>query len=194
MMDWAVLFDLDGTLVESSRLKPLRDARRWPQVYGSLALSELQAGTREMLAATAEFAQIGVITMAPRTYAERLLRYHDLAVPVLVAYHDVIQRIARHYQTGARLRAAQIDQLVDSRLLNPGLEHSHRLFLATFDAAVHSGHTEKLDLEEALREAFLRTRLAPYPEGTFMRALSVTPSAAGTTRATTAICGRGDRR
>jgi HAD superfamily hydrolase (TIGR01549 family) len=88
-LDWAVLFDLDGTLVESSRLKPLRDARRWPQVYSSLALSELLPGTREMLAATAQFAQIGVITMAPRTYAERLLRHHDLAVPVLVAYHDV---------------------------------------------------------------------------------------------------------
>lgn len=89
MMDWAVLFDLDGTLVQSSRLKPLRDGRRWPEVYASLALSELLAGTREMLAATAQFAQIGVITMAPRTYAERLLRHHDLAVPVLVAYHDV---------------------------------------------------------------------------------------------------------
>jgi HAD superfamily hydrolase (TIGR01549 family) len=89
MKAWAVLFDLDGTLVQSTRLKPLRDARRWQEVYASFSLSELLPGTRQMLTATAQFAHVGVITMAPRTYAERLLRHHDLAVPVLVAYHEV---------------------------------------------------------------------------------------------------------
>ena len=89
MKPWAVLFDLDDTLVDTALLKPLRDARRWPEVYAALTRTTLEPGTREMLAATSRVAEIGVVTMAPRTYAERLLRHHNLAVPVLVAYHDV---------------------------------------------------------------------------------------------------------
>jgi phosphoglycolate phosphatase len=89
MKDWAVLFDLDDTLVETYAIKPLRDRRRWQEAYAAFGSTELLPGARELVAAAAQFAHVGVITMAPRTYAERLLRHHDLAVPVLVAYHDV---------------------------------------------------------------------------------------------------------
>jgi phosphoglycolate phosphatase-like HAD superfamily hydrolase len=33
--------------------------------------------------------EIGVVTKAPRPYAEKLLSFHGLDVPVLIAYHDV---------------------------------------------------------------------------------------------------------
>ena len=121
MKDWAVLFDLDGTLVESARLKTLRDTRRWSDVYASFALSEVRPGTRSMLAATAEFAQIGVITMAPRTYAERLLRYHALAVPVLVAYRDV-SRLELKPHPRPILLAAELLHVPPARVIYVGDE------------------------------------------------------------------------
>jgi len=33
--------------------------------------------------------EIGVVTKAPRPYAQKLLTFHGLDVPVIVAYHDV---------------------------------------------------------------------------------------------------------
>jgi HAD superfamily hydrolase (TIGR01549 family) len=87
--EWAVLFDLDGTLVESQVLKPLRDAGRWPEVRASFGLSALLPGTLELLGAVSRVAHVGVITMAPRSYAELLLEHHGLTLPVLVAYRDV---------------------------------------------------------------------------------------------------------
>lgn len=35
---------------------------------------------------------LGVVTMAPRPYAEKLLTHHGLSIPTLVAYHDVVRR------------------------------------------------------------------------------------------------------
>ena len=86
---WAVLFDLDGTLVETSKLAGLRSARRWTEIYASLARTNVLPGTNEMLAEVTAVAQTGVVTTAPRPYAERLLMHHGLAIPVVVAYHDV---------------------------------------------------------------------------------------------------------
>lgn len=33
-----------------------------------------------------------MVTSSPRAYAERLLAYHQLDIPVLVAYHDIARR------------------------------------------------------------------------------------------------------
>lgn len=90
--EWAVLFDLDDTLVQTQQLKALRLARDWPKVYAAFGESWVLPGTREMLSTISVLAQTGVVTMAPRTYAERLLQHHALNIEVVIAYHDVVRR------------------------------------------------------------------------------------------------------
>jgi HAD superfamily hydrolase (TIGR01509 family) len=133
--EWAVLFDLDGTLVQTGELKRFRDARDWRAAYASFALSTLMPGTREMLASTALFAHVGVITMAPRTYAERLLRHHDLAVPVLVAFHDVPRAELKPHPRPILL-AAELLRVPPERLIYVGDEA--RDVMAALAAGAHA--------------------------------------------------------
>jgi HAD superfamily hydrolase (TIGR01549 family) len=87
--DWAVVFDLDETLVLTSALEPLRRKRRWAEVYSAFSRTELPVGTLEFLKRISHKAQLGVVTKAPRSYAEKLLAFHQINVPVIAAYHDV---------------------------------------------------------------------------------------------------------
>ncbi len=87
--EWGILLDLDETLVLTSKLEELRRRRAWQQVYRSFSESTLPPGTREFLEKTRNLARLGVVTTSPRPYAEKLLAYHGIELPVLVAYHDV---------------------------------------------------------------------------------------------------------
>lgn len=86
---WAVIFDLDETLVLTSALEPLRKKRMWSDVYAAFDKTQLPSGTLKFLKRVAKIAQIGVVTKAPRSYAERLLAHYGMEIPVLAAYHDV---------------------------------------------------------------------------------------------------------
>ena len=91
----AILFDLDETLVLSRALEPLRRARRWADVYAAFSQTSIPKGTLEFLVSVSRLAHLGVVTKSPRTYAEKLLAYHGIKVPVAVAYHDV-SRVKPH--------------------------------------------------------------------------------------------------
>jgi len=85
----AVFLDLDQTLVITQAIEALRQKRNWPAVYRAFDQTRLPLGTKAFLREAAKLATLGVITNSPRSYATRLLAYHDLDVRVLVAYHDV---------------------------------------------------------------------------------------------------------
>jgi HAD superfamily hydrolase (TIGR01549 family) len=87
----AILFDLDETLVLTNSLEPLRRLRNWPEIYANFAQIQLPPETLKFISdlKTLGDIEIGVVTKAPRPYAEKLLRFHGIEVPVLVAYHDV---------------------------------------------------------------------------------------------------------
>jgi HAD superfamily hydrolase (TIGR01549 family) len=87
--DWAVVFDLDETLVLTSALEPLRRKGRWAEVYAAFSRTELPLGTLDFLKKISQQARIGVVTKAPRSYAEKLLAFHRIKMPVIAAYHDV---------------------------------------------------------------------------------------------------------
>ena len=89
---WGVLLDLDQTLVLTDAIEPLRRQRAWSKVYRSFEKTVLPPGTAKFLSKAEELAKLGVVTTSPRTYAQRLLSYHGLQLPVLVAYHDVGRR------------------------------------------------------------------------------------------------------
>jgi phosphoglycolate phosphatase-like HAD superfamily hydrolase len=86
---FGVLIDLDQTLVDSSALKPLRDARDWRQVHSSLHLSQVYEFADSFLGAiNRSQLPYGIVTSAPRAYAESMIRHHGLQVPVVTAFHD----------------------------------------------------------------------------------------------------------
>lgn len=88
-MTFGVLIDLDQTLVDSSRLKPLRDARNWRDVRMSLDLSSVYPYAVSFLESlSARGLTAGIVTSSPRPYAEDLVRHHGLPIRVVTAYHD----------------------------------------------------------------------------------------------------------
>jgi HAD superfamily hydrolase (TIGR01549 family) len=89
---WGVLLDLDQTLVLTDAIEPLRRRRLWFKVYNSFDQTAVPPGTARFLSKAGELAKLGVVTTSQRTYAESLLAYHRLQLPVLVAFHDVTQR------------------------------------------------------------------------------------------------------
>lgn len=91
MNSWAFVLDLDDTLVLTSTLLQLRKQRKWQEVYEAFGTTTLPLGTRDFLDSIRCIGKFGVVTSAPRPYAERLVAYHKLEIPVLVAYHDVTQ-------------------------------------------------------------------------------------------------------
>ena len=86
--NWTILFDLDQTLILTSALASLRNARAWSRVYEQFHLTNLPPGTLEFLSQVRSFAQLGIVTNTPRPYAEKLVAYHRLPIPIVVAYHD----------------------------------------------------------------------------------------------------------
>jgi HAD superfamily hydrolase (TIGR01509 family) len=87
--DWAVVFDIDETLVLTSTLEPLRRKRKWAEVYAAFPQTQLPHGTLDFIERVSRKASLAAATKSPRVYAERLLAYHGLRVPVAAAYHDV---------------------------------------------------------------------------------------------------------
>jgi HAD superfamily hydrolase (TIGR01549 family) len=113
----AVFLDLDQTLVITQAIESLRQKRNWSAVYRAFDKTHLPPGTKKFLEKAATLATVGVITNSPRSYATRLLAYHDLDVRVLVAYHDV-----RNHKPNPDpiLRAAEIVGLPVDRCIHVG--------------------------------------------------------------------------
>ena len=88
------LFDLDNTLVDSLHLKPLRDARRWREVYERIEGVSTFAGITDVWQILRERgAFLGVVTHSPRSYATRVLSHVGLVPDNLVAYHDLQRKL-----------------------------------------------------------------------------------------------------
>jgi len=88
-MQWlGVLFDLDMTLVDTSCLKPLRKQRLWKEVYSHIPKTVVFPGMSELVHELSGICKMGVVTSAPRPYAERVVLFHSLPITVLSTYHD----------------------------------------------------------------------------------------------------------
>jgi HAD superfamily hydrolase (TIGR01549 family) len=101
----AVLFDLDETLVITNAIEHLRK-RPWEKAYAAFSKTQLPNGTPQFLEKLSRIAKLGVVTKAPRPYAERLLSYHGIKIPVIVAYHDV--KIVKPNPEGLLLAAQKL--------------------------------------------------------------------------------------
>ncbi|MCY1703940.1 HAD-IA family hydrolase [Deinococcus sp. SL84] len=90
----AVLFDLDDTLVDSGHLESFRLNRDRQGLEGALPDLKAPPNMHEQLRRLGQSLPLGVVTTAPRWYAERLLThlYPDIRWQALVTYGDVQRR------------------------------------------------------------------------------------------------------
>lgn len=84
-----IIFDLDDTLVDTRPLMEFREERNWPKAIRNLLLTNVYPGIRELLDIVKSLdIKSGIVTSSPRKYAEAVVSYHRLEIPVLVAYQD----------------------------------------------------------------------------------------------------------
>jgi hypothetical protein len=84
-----VLLDLDQTLVDTTSLKPFREARDWTGALAHLNETQLIPDAQFLIAEIRRLNLLfGIVTSSPRDYAEALVAHHKLDIPVVVAYHD----------------------------------------------------------------------------------------------------------
>jgi len=86
----AVLFDLDGTLVDTATLEPLRKAKKWRDCVAQCGSTNCFPGIPEVLGGLREKGvKIGIVTTSVSFYAERLCGHHGIKYDTLIAWHDV---------------------------------------------------------------------------------------------------------
>lgn len=85
-----LIFDLDGTLVDTSSLDVLRREKRWNDVYQQFATCSIYPESIDLIKSARSLGiKIAVVTNAPSKYARELIKYFELPIDHLVAYHDV---------------------------------------------------------------------------------------------------------
>jgi thimet oligopeptidase len=77
---------------------------------------------------------------------------------------EVLQRFARHHESGDPIPADLVARLVAARDLNVGLATVRQIFLGKFDLNLHAT-TEPMDIDQANRDAYALTGF-PFYEGT----------------------------
>jgi HAD superfamily hydrolase (TIGR01549 family) len=85
---WAILLDLDETLVRTRAIEAYRKKTYWSSIHRYFDQTELPMHTVAFLERVRPHVALGVVTSSPRSYAERLIAYHQLSLRVLAAYHD----------------------------------------------------------------------------------------------------------
>lgn len=88
-----VIFDLDQTLVDSSKLEPLRNNRQWKEIPNKIHEASLYTGIKNTLEQIHNRnIKIAIVTNSPSSYAKQILEYFDLKYDLLIGYHDVQKR------------------------------------------------------------------------------------------------------
>ncbi|HPL72660.1 MAG TPA: HAD-IA family hydrolase [Candidatus Pacearchaeota archaeon] len=83
-----IIFDLDGTLVDSSMLKSLRDSYRWKEAKQNIHQIREFDGISEVLSNLKNKFRLGLVTSSPETYASRIVKMMKWNFNACVYYHD----------------------------------------------------------------------------------------------------------
>ena len=85
----AAILDLDGTLIDTSAIQELRDAREWRACVSNAHRTRLYAGVIELVHSLSNAGiAIAVCTSSVSFYAHALLEHHGINPSVTVCYHD----------------------------------------------------------------------------------------------------------
>ncbi|MGL4402334.1 MAG: HAD-IA family hydrolase [Fusobacteriaceae bacterium] len=89
------IYDLDNTLIDTDKLKKLRELRNWKEVYVNFDKTILNQKIRNYIENLNSeiFDYYIVVTSSPKVYAEKLLKYHNFLEGVkIIGYHDTQRR------------------------------------------------------------------------------------------------------
>ena len=85
-----LIFDLDGTLINTSALDTLRQEKRWRDVYERFHECSIHSESLDVLkTAKANGIKIAIVTNSPSKYTRDLLKYFEISPDYVVTYHDV---------------------------------------------------------------------------------------------------------
>lgn len=100
----ALMFDLDGTLVDTSAIETWREKRLWHECISHFHLTRVNPHVH-LLLQSIQNKKIGIVTNAPYIYAEPLLKHHGIRYDALISYEknqqnkpypDPLFRCAQH--------------------------------------------------------------------------------------------------
>lgn len=85
-----LLFDLDGTVIDTSAVDSLRESRKWKECVSKFPSTHAYKGIHELFSTLgSKGISLGIVTSSVSYYASKLLNYHGLKYDILIAYHDV---------------------------------------------------------------------------------------------------------
>lgn len=84
-----VIFDLDLTLVDTTRIEQARHERNWQLAYSLIPQCTLYDGINEVMEIIRKYKlKSCIVSTSPRTYVENVVKHFNLPIQHIVAYHD----------------------------------------------------------------------------------------------------------
>lgn len=88
-----MIFDLDQTLIDSRIAEPLRQQRRWQEVYRLIPQMHVYEGIDSFIRELKSRAiKTSIVTTAPSVYASKVDVYFKWNTDVIVGYHDTAKK------------------------------------------------------------------------------------------------------
>ncbi|NCB43389.1 MAG: HAD family hydrolase [Clostridia bacterium] len=88
-----VIFDLDQTLIDSSKAEQPRKVRDWQYVYKLIPWFKLYDGIDSALRyINSKNIRIVIVTSSPSFYCQKIIRHFGIDVNGLICYHDTNRR------------------------------------------------------------------------------------------------------
>lgn len=85
----SIIFDLDLTLVDTTCLENARHNRNWQEAYRLIPQTSLYSGISEVFDYIKQNnIKCAIVSTSPRPYIEKLVRYYNMPIRVIIGYHD----------------------------------------------------------------------------------------------------------
>lgn len=152
----SIIFDMDLTLVDTTRLEESRHNRNWAQAYSLIPQTIMYDGISDVLEIIRKNnIKTAIVSTSPRPYIDRLVAYYNIPAQYIVSYHDA-KPIKPH--PASMLRALELmgisakeaisfaDRVIDIQASNAAGIESVACFWGTKEKSelLHSGYSHAI--------------------------------------------------
>ncbi len=86
-----IIFDLDQTIADTSKLSLLRRQQKWSEVYKNLFQIQIYPNIYDVISALRKRSyKIGIVTNSPKQYCKNVIDFLSLDIDNIVGYHSTI--------------------------------------------------------------------------------------------------------